>query len=222
VPDGGDSAGATIEVAEKNQLWLRLRTVGKQTHASRPDLGVNAALAGAALAVRLHAGLAAAFAERDSLFAPDRTTAEPTKRDANVPNVNTIPGEDVFYMDIRALPRYPVAAILAEARRIAAGAERDFGVRIECEAVQSMESRATDTRAPIVALLTEAVRSIAGLEARPVGIGGGTVAAHLRNAGLDAAVWSRLDDTAHQPNEYCLLDNILFGAKVMAHMAAAQ
>jgi succinyl-diaminopimelate desuccinylase len=221
VPDGGDSAGATIEIAEKNQLWLRLRTVGKQTHASRPDLGVNAALAGAALAVRLHAGLAAAFAERDSLFAPDRTTAEPTKREANVPNVNTIPGEDVFYMDIRALPRYPVADILAAAARIKEGVERDYGVSVICEAVQCMESRQTDAASPVVALLSAAVRELAGVEARPVGIGGGTVAAHLRNAGMDAAVWSRLDDTAHQPNEYCLLDNILFGAKVMAHMVMA-
>jgi succinyl-diaminopimelate desuccinylase len=33
---------------------------------------------------------------------------------------------------------------------------------------------------------------------------------------MDAVVWSRLDDTAHQPNEYALLDNIIGDAKVMA------
>jgi succinyl-diaminopimelate desuccinylase len=42
------------------------------------------------------------------------------------------------------------------------------------------------------------------------------VGAYLRNAGIDSVVWSRMDDTAHQPNEYALLDNILSGAKVMA------
>jgi succinyl-diaminopimelate desuccinylase len=54
------------------------------------------------------------------------------------------------------------------------------------------------------------------VDTRPIGIGGGTVGAYLRNAGMDSVVWSRMDDTAHQPNEYTLLDNILGDAKVMA------
>ncbi|GAB1484905.1 hypothetical protein MASR2M78_37230 [Treponema sp.] len=42
IPDGGDEKGETIEVAEKNLLWLRIMTKGKQCHGSRPDLGANA------------------------------------------------------------------------------------------------------------------------------------------------------------------------------------
>jgi succinyl-diaminopimelate desuccinylase len=49
-----------------------------------------------------------------------------------------------------------------------------------------------------------------------MGIGGGTVAAYFRAAGIPAAVWSRLDDTAHMPDEYCRLTNLVGDAQVMA------
>ncbi|MDR2922999.1 MAG: M20 family metallo-hydrolase, partial [Treponema sp.] len=97
IPDWGDTKGEGIEIAEKNMIWVRLTTTGKQTHASRPDLGANAFLAGSDLALRLHYGLSEKFNGRDSLFEPEYSTFQPTKKEANVPNVNTIPGGDVFY-----------------------------------------------------------------------------------------------------------------------------
>jgi succinyl-diaminopimelate desuccinylase len=42
------------------------------------------------------------------------------------------------------------------------------------------------------------------------------VAAFFRKAGLQTAVWSTMPDTAHQPNEYCLISNIISDTKVMA------
>ena len=53
VPDAGDSAGETIEIAEKSILWLKVKTIGKQCHASTPALGRNAHRAGAHLVVKL-------------------------------------------------------------------------------------------------------------------------------------------------------------------------
>ncbi len=67
IPDGGDDKGETIEVAEKNLLWLRFSTKGKQTHGSRPDQGANAHLAACDLALRLNA-LEQFFDRRDPLF----------------------------------------------------------------------------------------------------------------------------------------------------------
>jgi succinyl-diaminopimelate desuccinylase len=64
--------------------------------------------------------------------------------------------------------------------------------------------------------LSAAIGEVYRVKARPVGIGGGTVAAYLRRAGIDCAVWARLGGCAHQPNEYVLLENILGDAKVMA------
>ena len=220
VPDGGDCKGETVVIAEKNLVWIRFVTKGVQTHGSRPDQGVNAHLAGADLALRLHYELSEKFSDRDSLFDPDYSTFQPTKKEANVPNINTIPGEDVFCMDMRILPRYPIKTVLGEIDRIKDEVAAKHKVTIEYTIPQSMESPATAADAPLVKSIAAAVNEVYGVKIRPVGVGGGTVAAPLRKAGIDCAVWSRLNDCAHQPDEYALLDNIIGDAKVMAVMMA--
>lgn len=218
IPDGGDEKGETIEIAEKNIHWVQFSTKGKQCHGSMPDLGANAFLAASELAVRLHDELGAAFPERDSLFDPDRSTFEPTKKEANVPNVNTIPGDDVFCMDMRVLPRYPLAQVDAAVDKICREVETKRGVRISWKSLQRTESVATPADAPVVKSLSSAVKRVYGIDTRTIGIGGGTVGAYLRNAGVDAVVWSRLFESAHQPNEYTVIENALGDARVMATM----
>ncbi len=216
IPDGGSADGAEIEVAEKNILWLKVVTKGKQTHASMPDQGANAFLAACDLALRVHALESEVFTARDKLFEPDRSTINPTKKEANVPNVNTIPGDDVFCFDMRILPQYPLDGVMAELGKKMREVEAKYGVRISHEILQRNESKATKSDAPIVAELSKAIRSVYGVQAKAIGIGGGTVGAYLRNAGYDCVVWSRLDETAHQPNESAKLQNIIGDAKVFA------
>jgi succinyl-diaminopimelate desuccinylase len=218
IPDGGDGAGASIEIAEKNLLWARFSTRGKQAHGSRPDQGANAFLAASELVMALHYGLSRRFSGRDPLFEPDYSTFQPTKKEANVPNINTIPGEDGFCMDMRILPRYPVKEVLAEVDRIKGDIEAKHGVSVSYTTPQCIESRPTSAEAPLVRALSRCVEEVYQVKTRPVGIGGGTVGAYLRNEGIDSAVWCRIDETAHQPNEYALIANILGDAKVMALM----
>jgi len=219
VPDGGDEKGEYIEIAEKNILWMRFVTRGKQAHGSMPDLGANAFLAGSDLALRLHYELSQKFNERDPMFNPDYSTFQPTKKEANVPNINTIPGEDVFCMDMRVLPRYTPEAVLAEVDKIKTEVELKHKVKIEYTLPQLMKSVPTGENAPIVNMLKKAIPEVYGANPRPVGIGGGTMAAYLRNIGIDCAVWTKTDETLHQPNEYALLDNIIGDAKVMVLLA---
>ncbi len=219
IPDGGSADGTEIEVAEKNICWLKVTTKGTQTHAAMPDKGANAFLAGCDLALRIHRLEKSFFTARDSLFNPDRTTINPTKKEANVPNVNTIPGEDVFYVDMRILPQYSVATALAEVGKLARAIEAEYGVSVQLDIVQSNESRATPADAPAVKLLTDAVRQVYGVEAKAIGIGGGTVGAYLRKAGYDCLVWSKMNETAHQPNENADIANIIGDAKVFATLA---
>jgi len=219
VPDGGDIKGEYIEIAEKNIMWMRFATSGKQAHASMPDLGANAFIAGSDLAVRLYNELSSKFSERDPLFDPDYSTFQPTKKEANVPNINTIPGEDVFYMDMRVLPRYCPDVILAEVDKIKTEIEKKYRVTVNYTLPQKMVSKPTDVNAPIVRLLTKAAGAVYNIKTRPVGIGGGTMAASLRNIGIDCAVWTKTDETLHQPNEYALVNNIIGDAKVIALLA---
>ncbi len=215
IPDGGDSEGETIEIAEKNLLWLKIQTKGKQTHGSRPDEGANAFLSACDFAMRLH-NMIEVFSARDALFDPPVSTFEPTKKEANVPNINTIPGDDVFYMDCRILPCYTLDEVRKEVAKQAGEVETKYGVSITISEEQAVESPATAEDARVVTDLTRAVERVYGKKARPVGIGGGTVGAYLRKAGLNAAVWSRLDETAHQPNEYCVISHMTGDAKVLA------
>jgi len=219
IPDGGDPKGECIEIAEKNILWMRFVTRGKQAHGSMPDLGANAFLAGSDLSVRLHFELSKKFNKRDNMFDPNYSTFQPTKKEANVPNINTIPGEDVFYMDMRVLPCYPPDSILEEIDKIRKEVEKKYNVKIEYFIQQLTVSKPTSANAPIVKLLSKAAAEVYNVKPRPIGIGGGTMAAYLRNIGIDCAVWTKTQETLHQPNEYALLDNIIGDAKVMALLA---
>lgn len=218
VPDSGSSDGSNVEVAEKSMLWVRFRTVGKQCHASRPELGRNAFLAASHLVVKL-SHLTDSFNFSDPLYEPPVSTFQPTRKDANVPNINTIPGDDVFYLDCRVLPRYPLSEVLDAMRKAADDVERTFDVRIEISPVEQVQAPPpTPTDAPVVKALERAIKDIYGVSAEPVGIGGGTVAAPFRQVGFPVAVWSRIDLTAHQPNEFCFIENMLGDAKVYAHL----
>ena len=218
VPDAGNEDGTLIEVAEKSILWLKFKTEGKQAHGSTPEKGINSFKAASYLITKLDK-LYGLYPKPDRLFDPPISTFEPTKKDANVPNVNTIPGEDVFYMDSRILPGYDVEAVLKKIRATANRIERQFKVKIEIEEKQKAPAAPpTSAKAPVVLALKKAVKSVYGKDARAMGIGGGTVAAVFRRSGFKAACWSRVDETAHQPNEYCKIDNMLGDSKVFAHV----
>ena len=221
IPDGGKPDGSEIETAEKNICWLKVITKGKQCHASRPDDGANAFLANCELALALHKMEDEVFLDRNPIFDPQRSTITPTKKDANVPNINTVPADDTFYVDMRVLPQYTVDFVLAESRKRMDLVEKQYGVSMKYEVVQRNESPATPVDAPVVTLLSRAVEETYGVKGKAVGIGGGTVGAYLRKAGFPCVVWSRMDETMHAPNEYAKLENITGDAKVFLRLMMA-
>ncbi len=220
VPDRGVPAGDEVEVAEKSLLWLRITVRGKQGHASLPSEAVNAARAGAYLLTLLDASLPQRFPATNPLFRPWTSTFEPTKREPNVPNVNTIPGEDVFHFDCRILPSYKPKDVLAAAQGLAAQAAKTFGVQATVEAVSETSSPPTPADAPIVLELLRVIEKVRSVRAKPVGIGGGTVAGPLRKAGYDAVVWSTTDEVGHGIDEYARVDHLTADAKVFAALMA--
>ena len=216
VPDAGNEEGTMIEIAEKSMLWLKFSIIGAQCHASTPEKGKNSLFAAARLILEL-ATLKEKFDMQNPIFKPQESTFEPTKIEANVPNVNTIPGKDVFYLDCRILPDYKVDDVIAEAETISKRLAEELDVKISIEAIHRQDGAPpTSADSPVVKSLAEAIKTVTGLKAKPMGIGGGTVAAFFRETGLPAAVWSTISPTAHQPNEYCLIDNIITDAKIMA------
>ena len=76
----------------------------------------------------------------------------------------------------------------------------------------------TSKDAPVVKALSKAIKTVYKIEPKVCGIGGGTVAALIRRKGYPAAVWSRIHESAHQPNEYTDIPNIIGDAKIFAHI----
>lgn len=219
IPDAGDSKGAMIEVAEKSIMWMKFETTGRQTHGSTPEKGINAHKASCYLATRLE-GLYNKFRKADKVFDPPISTFEPTKKEANVPNVNTIPGEDVLYFDCRVLPNYKLADVKKAVMGYMRETEKKYKVKIKVTYPQE-ESAAppTPVDAPVAKAIGRAVKDLRKRSTMTMGIGGGTVAKFFREAGFFCAVWATLDETAHSPDEYAKLSALLADAKVFAHIA---
>lgn len=218
VPDSGDPSGELVEVAEKAMLWLKFTVTGKQCHGSTPDEGINSLIAASDLILRIHT-IGHIFPDEDPLFTPSRSTFEPTMKEANVANINTIPGKDVFYVDCRILPGYDPDEVLAAFDALVHGIEHQYGVTVTREIMQREDAASpTPVDAEVVRRTMAAVRQVYGNKPHPVGIGGGTVAAILRRAGHPAVVWSRLLNCAHQPNESSSIAFTLGDAQVIARM----
>jgi len=218
VPDSGNPEGSLIEVAEKSILWLCFKTIGKQCHGSNPQLGNNAFLAASHLVTKL-AKLKKLFPKSDPLFDPPESTFEPTKKEANVGNINTIPGEDVFCMDCRILPNYDLQDVMTAIQKIVHEIEKKFKVQIEISTAQYVQSaKPTSPDAQVVKALQEAIQTVYNIKAFAGGVGAGTVASYIRKKDYPVAVWSKTNQTAHQPNESCPIDNIMGDAKVFAHL----
>jgi succinyl-diaminopimelate desuccinylase len=216
VPDWGAEDGSMIEVAEKSMLWLKFIVKGRQCHASTPERGNNTLYGVAKLIIELEK-LKGAYNFRDDLFSPPCSTFEPTKIEANVPNVNTIPGRDVFYLDCRVLPVYELDEILKFVKKATDRVEGELNLEITIEQVNREDaSGATPVNAPVVTALKKAIKKVKGVDASTKGIGGGTVAAFFRRSGFNAAVWSTCLDVAHQPNEYCRIPDLIDDIKVFA------
>jgi succinyl-diaminopimelate desuccinylase len=220
VPDGGSGDGAFIEVAEKSLLWFKLQTTGRQVHASLPNRGLNAHRVGMQVALALDQKLHEKYSLKDSFYIVPESTFEPTKKERNVDAVNIVPGEDIVYFDCRILPDYEIDDVLATVAELTENYAKKTGATVKVEVIQKQAAPPMkNTDAPVVTLLKQALKEARGLNATVGGIGGGTCAAFFRKAGIPAAVWSTIDEVAHQPDEYAKIENLVEDAKVFALLA---
>lgn len=223
VPDSGNDAGDFIEIAEKAMWKLAFAVTGRQVHASIPDTGINACRVANMLAYEVDEALHKAFPEEDTTFDPPYSTFEPTRRYANVPAVNIVPGRERFEFDCRVLPSVSLDEAFGVVDRICRDVERRTGARVELEVDRTDSAPVTSPDSEVVRMLAKSVRDVLGVEAKTGGIGGGTFAALFRRKGIPAVVWSQeCDGVAHQPDEFTEISYIVNNAKVFALMMAGE
>ncbi|MGC8571907.1 MAG: M20 family metallo-hydrolase [Candidatus Micrarchaeia archaeon] len=220
VPDWGDGKGDRIEVAEKGILWLKITVLGKQCHASTPQQGINAYRYSINFLKKADELLHNKYKITNDIFDPNISTFEMTKHDKNLENVNIIPGKEVTYMDCRVLPDYKLESIIKDLKDLA-DSEEFKKVKIIFETLQKEEAApATSINSEIVKILKSIIKEQYNIDAKEVGIGGGTCAAFFRRAGFDAIAWSTSndDEQAHQPNEHASIKSIINDAITFAHL----
>jgi len=223
VPDHGQSDGAAICVVEKSSAWISVEVLGRQTHASTPEKGVNALEAAARYICQSVDRLRRKFTTKDPLFEPPISTFEPTKCEANGPNINTVPGRQAFAFDFRVLPEHGLDDIMKELQKAARDVERDTGAKIKLSFIQRSDAAPkTPVDSEVVRRLSSAVETVRGVKPHPVGIGGGTCAAPFRRHGIEAAVWSTIPETAHDANEHANVADLVSDAQVYAVLFAGK
>lgn len=222
-PDSGNETGDFVEVAEKSGLKLAFTVLGRQVHASLPHTGLNACRAANLLAVEVDEALHQAFPDKDPIFDPAFSTFEPTRRFANVPNTNTVPGKERFEFDCRVLPSVPIDKVLEVVEKVRKDVAARTGATIELQVNRNDAAPPTSADSEIVGLLCRCVKEVLHVEPKMGGIGGGTFAAYFRKKGIPAVVWEQeCDGVAHQPDEYTEIDYIVNNAKVFALMMAGE
>lgn len=217
VPDMGVEDSSLIEVAEKGSVWVKVTVSGRQCHASTPEEGRNALVAASDMILHVK-DVQARFAAVDPLF-DSPSTFVPTRHEENVPNINTLPGKDVFYVDCRILPCYACQDVLDAFAATFGEIARQHGVDVTVEAYKTQPpTPVTPVDAPVVQRLSSAIRKVLGVTPRHLGIGGMTVAAVFRAQGFNAVGWATLGGTMHQPNEESRISRAIGDARVFAEM----
>jgi len=223
VPDHGEADGSAICVVEKSIAWVNVEVIGKQTHASTPFHGVNALEVAARYMISVVDELRKGFGEQDQLFDVPVSTFSPTKCDANVPNINTIPGRQQFAFDFRILPDIKIDDVMAVMKSIAEKYESSYGAKINLSFVQRADAAPrTSIDSEVVKRLSAAIEAVRGVKPHPLGIGGGTCAAPFRRIGIEAAVWSTIPGVAHDANEFANIKDIVADAQVYALLFAGK
>ena len=219
VPDHSEEHGKKIEIVEKSALWVKITTHGRQGHAAILDGTINANRVGAKYMLEVDRRLHETFDQKDELFNPPVSTFEPTKREANVPNINTVPGTDIQNFDCRILPSIDLDKVKDVFRSTADEISEETGAEFDIHYSKEKNTpKKTPEDSEVVVQLKDAVKDVTGDEPGLVGIGGGTVAAHIREKGIPAVVWCSNDEIAHQSNEYAHLKYMVKDCKVFTKL----
>jgi succinyl-diaminopimelate desuccinylase len=207
------SAGQ-IGIVEKGALWLTLTAVGRAAHASRPDLGINAADA----LMDLIGGIKHRVADCPGHPLLGGPTCALTQIHAGV-KTNILPDRAEATLDIRTLPGTEHAALATHARELAADLQaREPGLVLNVEVVNARPAVSVDPQHPLVHGL-QRVMSRMGLSRQLRGLHFYTDASQIvPQLGLPFVILGPGDDgLAHQRDERIALEDVRTMAAVYVY-----
>jgi len=198
---------------------MKFTVTGKQVHAAYPNKGINACRATNMLAHELDDALHEKFTQTNEIFDVPFSTFEPTRRLANVPAVNIVPGREVFEFDCRILPEISLDDVISVVNETVSDVEKRTGAKIAVDLERTDAAEPTRADADVCRLLSESVKEVLSVEPVTGGVGGGTFAVFFRKKGIPAVVWAQeCGGVAHQPDEHTEIAYLVNNAKVFALM----
>lgn len=207
------SAGQ-IGIVEKGALWLTLTAVGRAAHASRPDLGINAADA----LIDLISGINHRVTDCPGHPLLGGPMCALTQIHAGV-KTNILPDRAEATLDIRTLPGTEHAALVTHAQELAADLQaREPGLVLNVEVVNARPPVSVDPQHPLVQGL-QRVMSQMGLSKQLRGLHFYTDASQIvPQLGLPFVILGPGDDgLAHRRDERIALEDVRTMAAVYVH-----
>jgi acetylornithine deacetylase/succinyl-diaminopimelate desuccinylase family protein len=206
----------TIDLAEKGLLFVEIVSHGRQAHGSTPEKGVNALWNLIGLLNRIR-DRGVPMAQHALLSAP--TCNLGMMSGGAAPNI--VPGRASAVLDIRFLPGQSAEQMKDWLASLMREAEREIqDARFELHEKSSLPPTETPGDNPLVRVIQDAAREMAGQSPKPSGMSGATVAKQLIARGIAAVGFAPGDsDQAHQADESVDIEELVTFAKVISLVA---
>ncbi len=209
-----------VYIGHKGLVWGIVRVKGKSAHASTHWLGVNAFENAVKLASEIFSKLAPSIESRRSSYRFDVPEgAKPTIMFGGLvrggEKINQVPGEFSFSFDRRLVPEETVDKAWREIEEFIKEASRRLGIDVELSMVQKMEPVVVDPNAKIFNAIEESMLKITGRRPnRIVCIGGLDMRYYVYKGYETATIGPGILGTAHAPDEYILVSDMINAAKL--------
>jgi succinyl-diaminopimelate desuccinylase len=219
----GEPTGLRVGTAHKGSCFVRIELVGRGAHGSRPELGVNAAVHAARLAVALEGTLRPRLSERNHPLLGTSTLS--VGRICGGTQVNVVAERCELLIDRRYVPgeEHP----LDELRRFVEEYCKEVpGLSASIE--ETAESATiphgplnTDSRGPLVRAAVAALAEVLPeAPSEPVGLSYWTDGGHFAACGIRTIVLGPGDIAyAHGPNEHVPLESLVEATQIYAGLA---
>jgi len=214
VPDTGSSI-YSVSIGEKGMLRIKVKFYGKQAHASTPEEGLNAILAGSVFLSKIQS----LFKEKVGYYGEDGDSIF-TPSTINIGKIsggtayNIIPNECEIFIDVRYTPKTTKEKIITLIERLADEVKKeklclDFNLELE----ENMMPFVIPDDNSLIKAIQKAVADLTNKKTSFFGMSGTTVCKQLVEKGIPAAGFSlAAPGQAHIANEHIELSEIgLFG-----------
>ncbi len=201
-----------IDVTEKGALFLEIISHGKQSHGSRPEMGINAAWHLITLLERIKQ---IQFKHTSHPLHTPPTLNLGSIHGGTAPNI--VPALCKAQLDIRYLPGDSGDEIMANLISIAKEVESQGKGRFEIKTISHQLPTAVPINNPLVEIISKHTESVLGARPKPKGMSGATVTKQLIQSGITAVGFGPGDEAeAHATNESISIKELVGFAEIMA------